>query len=83
MWSHNATIQMIYDYKHLNSILLGHVWFSVSCEAINLRVILLNFLKVKIQILRLILNVFGISPKFKYVSMTDLKNYLARYKMIT
>lgn len=24
-WPHNAIMQLIYDYKHLNSVVLGHV----------------------------------------------------------
>lgn len=38
-------------------------------------------LQVIIQIIRLILKIFGIIPKFKYVSMTCFKNALTYYKM--
>lgn len=42
MLTHNAIILLINGYNHLNHVLLGHVWFSVSCKAANLGIIPLN-----------------------------------------
>lgn len=82
MWPHNEIIWLIYDYKHLNYVLLGHVWFSVSCKAANLCIIPLNSSGYKSNTKVFFLKVFGIIPKFKYVSMTHFESALTHYKML-